>query len=148
MVTQRLHRRRLSASVWGTLPIGSKGPRLLNQSIQVYPSLELEPPASPRWFGYFRETQIEHVRPGDNAYITLMAFPKVMVPGRVDSLGWGIAKQDGSTAANLLPVVQPSFEWIRLAQRIPVRITLGQIPDGVYLEGWHNSFRFGSRWIG
>ncbi len=83
---------------------------------------------------YFRETQIENVRAGDNAYITLMAFPKVVVPGRVDSLAWGISQQDGSTASNLLPVVQPSFEWIRLAQRIPVRIAIGDLPKGVTLR--------------
>ncbi|MCA0419175.1 MAG: HlyD family secretion protein, partial [Proteobacteria bacterium] len=83
---------------------------------------------------YFRETAIGGIRPGDQAFITLMAYPDIVVPAQVDSLGWGIAKQDGSTGSNLLPVVQPSFEWIRLAQRVPVRIKLGALPEGVALR--------------
>jgi hypothetical protein len=39
----------------------------------------------------------------------------------VDSVGWGISQQDGSTGVDLLPRVSATFEWIRLAQRIPVR---------------------------
>jgi multidrug resistance efflux pump len=54
--------------------------------------------------------------------------------GRVDSLGWGIAQQDGSTGEDLLPAISPTFEWIRLAQRVPVRIHLSEVPDGINLR--------------
>ena len=50
------------------------------------------------------------------------------------SIGWGIAQQDGSTGEDLLPSISPTFEWIRLAQRVPVRVHLGQVPDGVELR--------------
>jgi multidrug resistance efflux pump len=66
--------------------------------------------------------------------VTLMSYPGVPIEGRVDSISWGIAKQDGSTGFDLLPSVSPTFEWIRLAQRVPVRIHFDAIPDGVDLR--------------
>jgi multidrug resistance efflux pump len=63
-----------------------------------------------------------------------MAYPDKPVEGRVDSLGWGIASQNGTTGFELLPNVSPTFEWIRLAQRVPVRVHLGLLPDGVALR--------------
>ena len=56
-----------------------------------------------------------------------------MIGGFVDSVGRGIATSEGSTGASLLPTVSPTFEWIRLAQRIPVRVELGDLPEGVDL---------------
>ncbi len=84
--------------------------------------------------GFFRETYIENIHKGNQALITLMAYPDKPIEGTVDSLGWGIAQQDGSTGFELLPNVNPTFEWIRLAQRVPVRIHLGEIPEGVALR--------------
>ena len=84
--------------------------------------------------GFFRETLIGEINRGDKAIVTLMSYPKSPVEGYVDSLGWGIAQQDGSTGFELLPNVSPTFEWIRLAQRIPVRVHLTNIPDGVELR--------------
>jgi multidrug resistance efflux pump len=49
-------------------------------------------------------------------------------------LGWGIAPSDGNSGAYLLPSIKPVFQWIRLAQRIPVRIKLEQVPDEVELR--------------
>ena len=63
-----------------------------------------------------------------------MTYPDRPLKGVVDSLGWGISKQDGSTAADLLPKVSATFEWIRLAQRIPVRIRLLDVPKDVKLR--------------
>lgn len=63
-----------------------------------------------------------------------MTYPGTPVQGYVDSVGWGIAQQDGSTGYDLLPNVNPTFEWIRLAQRIPVRVHLEQLPAGVELR--------------
>ena len=83
---------------------------------------------------YFQETAIAGMKEGDRAVVTLMSYPKKPVEGSVDSLGWGIAQQDGSTGFELLPNVSPTFEWIRLAQRVPVRIAIDEVPDGVTLR--------------
>ena len=53
--------------------------------------------------------------------------------GTVDSLAAGIADRDRSTSANLLPSVTPTFNWVRLAQRVPVRVRLDPLPAGVRL---------------
>jgi len=63
-----------------------------------------------------------------------MSYPDRPLQGRVDSIGWGISQSDAGTGNDLLPTVSPTFEWIRLAQRIPVRVHLEQIPDGVELR--------------
>ena len=84
--------------------------------------------------GFFKENTIEHMRKGNKAIITLMSYPNSPIEGHVDSLGWGIAQQDGSTGTDLLPNVSPIFEWIRLAQRVPVRIHLDKVPDDVKLR--------------
>ena len=84
--------------------------------------------------GFFRENYIGPIRPGDRAIVTLMTYPDTPLEGRVESLGWGIAQQDGSTGEKLLPQISPTFEWIRLAQRIPVRVRLLEVPDEVKLR--------------
>lgn len=85
-------------------------------------------------FGYFRESQIGKFNIGDPAQVTLMAYPDHPLQGNVESLGWGIAPSDGNKGAYLLPSIKPVFQWIRLAQRIPVRIKLKDIPEGVELR--------------
>jgi len=85
-------------------------------------------------FGFFKETQIKHIRPGDRAVVKLMSYPDLPIEGVVGSIGWGIAQQDGSTGVDLLPSVNPTFDWIRLAQRIPVIIELKELPPGVVLR--------------
>ena len=47
---------------------------------------------------------------------------------------WGIAQDDGSTGFDLLPTISPTFEWIRLAQRVPVRNHLDQVPEDIKLR--------------
>jgi len=85
-------------------------------------------------FGYFRESQIGEFKIGDSARVTLMAYPDTPLTGHVESLGWGIAPSDGTVGYNLLPSIKPVFQWIRLAQRIPVRIALDELPPGVELR--------------
>jgi multidrug resistance efflux pump len=63
-----------------------------------------------------------------------MTYPDEPLQGRVDSIGWGIAQQDGSTGFELLPTINPTFEWIRLAQRVPIRIHLTDVPEHVALR--------------
>ena len=83
---------------------------------------------------FFKETAIANIQKGDHATVTLMTYPDKPIEGVVDSIGWGIAQQDGSTGFELLPNVNPTFEWIRLAQRIPVKIRLDKVPDDVMLR--------------
>lgn len=85
-------------------------------------------------FGYFRESQIGQLSIGDPARVTLMAYPDQPLEGTVESLGWGIAPSDGNIGYNLLPSIKPVFQWIRLAQRIPVRIKLAPLPENVELR--------------
>jgi len=98
------------------------------------PSLALVDAASYWVDGYFKENVIAGIKPGDRAVVTLMTYPSRPIEGVVDSLGWGIYQQDGSTAGNLLPRISPTFEWIRLAQRIPVRIRLVEVPEEISLR--------------
>ena len=108
--------------------------RLGSQAVANQPALALVDSDSYWVDAYFRETETERFGVGDRAVVTLMGHPGRPVEGRVDSISWGIAKQDGSTGFNLLPSVSPTFEWIRLAQRVPVRIHLDAIPDGMDLR--------------
>ena len=108
--------------------------QLGTQAVTNQPALALVDGASYYVWGFFRENTIADIRPGDQALVTLMTYPDTPIKGRVESLGWGIAQQDGSTGVDLLPNVDPTFEWIRLAQRIPIRIELTELPDGVELR--------------
>ena len=84
--------------------------------------------------GFFRENYIGPIRPGDRAIVTLMTYPDTPLEGRVESLGWGIAQDDGSVGERLLPQISPTFEWIRLAQRVPVRVHLLEVPEEIKLR--------------
>ena len=81
--------------------------------------------------GFFRETRVGGIEQGDKALVTLMNYPDAVLTGTVDSIGWGIAQQDGSSGSELLPVVNPTFEWIHLAQRVPIRVHLDPLPAEV-----------------
>ena len=85
-------------------------------------------------FGFFREDAIPEVKVGDTAMVTLLAYPDTPLSGKVESIAWGIAHSDGNPGNNLLPSVKPVFQWIRLAQRIPVRIKLDKLPKNIKLR--------------
>ncbi len=108
--------------------------RLGSQAVANKAALALVDVSSLRVEGFFRENHVARIRPGDRAVITLMTYPDDPLEGYVDSVAWGIAQQDGSTGVDLLPSVQPSFAWIRLAQRIPVRVNLTAVPEDVLLR--------------
>jgi multidrug resistance efflux pump len=82
--------------------------------------------------GYFEETNIDPIHVGDRAEIKLMGYPEI-VRGHVDSIARAInvanAQPNGQGVAN----VNPIFTWVRLAQRIPVRIHIDEVPEGVVL---------------
>ncbi|HEY1226879.1 MAG TPA: HlyD family secretion protein [Ramlibacter sp.] len=82
--------------------------------------------------GYFEETKLPGIQLGDKVEVTLMGTRQAL-PGHVESFAEGIADRDRSTSANMLPNVNPTFNWVRLAQRIPVRIALDPLPASVRL---------------
>ncbi|AMG35552.1 HlyD family secretion protein [Achromobacter xylosoxidans] len=82
--------------------------------------------------GYFEETKLPGIHEGDRATVTLMGDSR-QIRGHVESIALGIADRDRSTGANLLPNVNPTFNWVRLAQRIPVRVKIDEVPAGVRL---------------
>ncbi len=84
-------------------------------------------------YGFFRESKLQGISRGDRAVVTLMSHPDKPIEGHVSGRAWGVWQKDGSTAQQLLPAISESFEWIRLAQRVPVRIDIDEVPEGVEL---------------
>jgi multidrug resistance efflux pump len=82
--------------------------------------------------GYFEETKLDRVHVGDRAEVLLMGQSRPMF-GRVESIAMGIADRERGLNGDLLANVNPTFNWVRLAQRIPVRIVLDEIPPDVHL---------------
>jgi multidrug efflux system membrane fusion protein len=78
----------------------------------------------------FRETFLGSIQPGMEAEIYLMSYPNRRFHGVVQGVGWAIYQPDGATVG-VLPEVRPTLNWVRLAQRFPVRIVL-QDPDPNY----------------
>ncbi|MDO7896932.1 efflux RND transporter periplasmic adaptor subunit [Pseudomonas citrulli] len=82
--------------------------------------------------GYFEETKLSSIRVGATASIKLMGFA-ALLEGHVASIGRGIADGNELRSNDGLPQVAPTFSWIRLAQRVPVRIELDKVPPDVEL---------------
>jgi multidrug resistance efflux pump len=83
-------------------------------------------------YGYFEETQIHGVHVGDPARIKLMGYRQTLT-GRVESITRGINDQNSQINRYGLPDVNPVFTWVRLAQRIPVRVAIETVPPGILL---------------
>ena len=82
--------------------------------------------------GYFEETKLPRIAIGDTARVTLLGGSPAII-GHVQSLAAGIADTERAESPNLLANINPTFTWVRLAQRVPVRIQLDQVPAGVRL---------------
>lgn len=82
---------------------------------------------------YFEETKLAKLRIGEPVSVKLMAgWPPMQ--GHISSISHGIAVSNNSSGERNLAQVSPTFEWVRLAQRIPVRIQLDHIPADVHLS--------------
>ena len=81
--------------------------------------------------GYFEETKLARIHVGDRVRVTPMGGTRL--DGTVESIAAGIADRDRTTGTNLLPSVNPTFNWVRLAQRIPVRVKLAPLAAGTRL---------------
>jgi multidrug resistance efflux pump len=84
--------------------------------------------------GFFRANVVDRIQPGMPAVVTLMTYSQRPLIGEVEGIGWGIYQDDGASGPDLLPKIRPTFEWIRLAQRVPVGVCLGEIPDDLALR--------------
>nr|WP_254228065.1 HlyD family secretion protein [Burkholderia gladioli] len=78
--------------------------------------------------GYFEETKLHGIHIGQPVDISVMGEPRPL-RGHVQSIVAAIEDRDRTQSANLLPNVNPAFSWVRLAQRIPVRVALDEVPD-------------------
>jgi multidrug resistance efflux pump len=90
------------------------------------PMLSLVNTDSWRVVAYYKETQLKRIRAGQPADVYLPAYPGVRFEGSVQGIGWGIEQQDseGELGPDGVPTVSPTVDWVRMAQRFPVRITL------------------------
>lgn len=82
-------------------------------------------------YGYFEETKLPHVKIGNKADIKLMSGGTLQ--GHVESISRGIYDRDNPQSKELLADVNPTFNWVRLAQRVPVRIHIDKVPDDMIL---------------
>jgi len=83
--------------------------------------------------GYFEETNLAPIRVGDPAQVKLMGYSQVM-RGHVDSIARAINVANAQAAGQGVANVNPIFTWVRLAQRIPVRIHIDEVPPGIVLS--------------
>ncbi len=82
--------------------------------------------------GYFEETKLPRIHVGDPVDIRLMG-DSARLKGHVQSIAGGIKDRDRTAGSTLLANVNPTFNWVRLAQRVPVRIVLDDVPDETLL---------------
>ena len=82
--------------------------------------------------GYFEETKLARIHIGSPVSIQLMGQATPM-EGWVESIAAGIEDRERTVGNGLLANINPTFSWVRLAQRVPVRIVLGKVPEDVRL---------------
>ncbi|TKC80337.1 HlyD family secretion protein [Trinickia terrae] len=82
-------------------------------------------------YGYFEETKLPRVKVGAKAEMRLMSGG--VLKGHVESISRGIYDRDNPASRDLVADVNPTFNWVRLAQRVPVRIHIDEVPDGLVL---------------
>jgi membrane fusion protein, multidrug efflux system len=82
-----------------------------------------------RWYvmANFKETYLDSIKTGMRVKVYLIAYPGKQFTGTVQGIGWALFQQNGATVG-VLPAVEPTLNWVRLAQRFPVRIILDD-PD-------------------
>lgn len=82
--------------------------------------------------GYFEETNLEKIRDGDPATVKLMGYSQ-LIRGRVTGVARGITIPNVQPDPAGLATVNPIFTWVRLAQRVPVRVQIDHVPEGIRL---------------
>ncbi len=87
----------------------------------------------------FMETYLRRVRPGQAARITIDMYPDRVFTGVVEGISAGIYQVDGETSGYGLPIVRQTIDWVRLAQRFPVRVTITDLDPGYPLRSGANA---------
>ncbi|MDX6022034.1 HlyD family secretion protein [Scandinavium sp. V105_16] len=82
--------------------------------------------------GYFEETKLRHIRPGGAASVVLYSNGQTL-QGHVGSIGRAISDQSVGPEGSLIADVKPTIPWVRLAQRVPVRIEFDKLPEDIIL---------------
>ncbi|NLH83544.1 MAG: HlyD family secretion protein [Phyllobacteriaceae bacterium] len=82
--------------------------------------------------GYFEETKLRHIRVGDHAVVRPMGSSETL-DGHVAGIAAAIEDRERSASTGLVANINPTFSWVRLAQRVPVRIALDDVPADVHL---------------
>ena len=107
--------------------LNDRAPRLGEYATAGHSVLSIVDLHSFRVDGYFEETKLRGIGIGQPVDIKVKGEPKIL-RGHVQSIVAGIEDRDRALSPNLLPNVNPAFSWVRLAQRIPVRIALDEVP--------------------
>ncbi|MFT0533438.1 multidrug transporter subunit MdtN [Castellaniella hirudinis] len=89
------------------------------------------------WYAtaFYRETDLPRIQVGDCAVAYTLMAPDKTLPGRVASIGWGVASSDAIQLPRTMPLVQKSLNWVRVAQRFPVRVRLDHPPPELMRVG-------------
>jgi multidrug resistance efflux pump len=82
--------------------------------------------------GYFEETKLARLCVGDEAEAKLMGYPEP-ITGHIATVTLGVSVSNAAASTQGLPNVDPVYTWVRLAQRVPVRIAIDKVPPGVPL---------------
>ena len=82
--------------------------------------------------GYFEETKLGRICVGDTVEAELMGYAHPVI-GHVQSFGRGISVSDATSSTQGLPDVNPVYTWVRLAQRVPIRVHIDTVPPGLLL---------------
>ena len=90
-----------------------------------------------KWYAVanFRESDLRQIWKGRQAWVFVMANPSRPVSGKVESIGWGVIAEEGITVLGSLPHVPRTLNWVRVAQRFPVRVLLDEPPDELMRVG-------------
>lgn len=90
-----------------------------------------------RWYavGNFRETDLAGLRPGQGATVFVLGFEGQALHGVINSLGGGVTPDEGTSGSSGLPSVPRSLNWVRIAQRFPVRVLIDHPPEAMMRIG-------------
>ena len=93
--------------------------------------------ADDRWYvvANFRETDLDNVRPGAPARLTVMTDHSRVFDGEVDSVGAGVISGQGASLPGGLPFIERSINWVHVSQRFPVKIRVKNPDPGLFRMG-------------
>ena len=103
-----------------------------NQGVEIFALVD-----DREWYvvANFRVSFLRSITPRMEADVYLISYPNHRFRGRVQGVGWGLYQENGATVG-VLPSVAPTLNWVRLAQRFPVRIVLeDRDPDHPFRMG-------------